>query len=140
MRKTYNIDEDIQRIKTGDTVLISGLYGKNFNFINNKTGKVLSIVIHVENGITTQLSNIKLDETGKEYVVNFDFIYKLNFYEAIVDGVSQHIFTIDNPAIYYVHKKKLRHMMNFQDELKQSMSIGVDKGGKSHVLLFSGIN
>lgn len=140
MKKTYHIDEDIYRIKTGDTVLISGLYGKNFHFINNKVGKIKDTFVRVEDGKTIPLANVTLDENGKDYVVNYDFLYSLNFKDGIVDSISQHIFTIDNPLLYYRHKKSINHFMNFQDELGQCMALGVDKHGKSHVHLFSGIN
>jgi hypothetical protein len=139
MKITYNIDEEIDRIKTGDTVLICGLYGKNFKFINNKFAKVNTVVLRNDGQQLLYIAEVELLNGGAKYSVNFDFIYKLNTQE-IVDNPVQHFVTIENPLQYYIHKKSIRHTMNFHDELYQHMSICVDKFGKSHVLLFSGIN
>jgi hypothetical protein len=140
MKRTFHIDEDIGRIKTGDTVLISGLYGKNFKFINNKVGKIKNTFYRVEDEIVIPLANVTLDENGKDYVINFDFLYKLDFNGEIVDGVSQHIFTIENSLLFYIHKKSIRELISFQDEMSQCVAMGIDKNSKYHLLLFSGIN
>jgi len=139
MKITFNIDEEINKIKTGDTVLIAGLYGKNFSFINNRCGIIKAIFVRVENGVVIPLANVAMLDTGMEYIINFDFIYSLNF-NRIVDTPSQHIFTIENPFVYYVRRKNIKHTMHFQDEIGQWMGIGVDKNSKSHVILLSGIN
>lgn len=139
MKITYNINEDINRIKTGDTVLIAGLYGTNFKFINNKCGKIKNVFYRNDGNELLHIAEVQLIEGGKLYSVNFDFIYKLTF-ENTVDNVAQHIMTIDNPTLYHIHKKSIKHVMNFRDELGQYMSICVDNRGKSHVLLFSGVN
>lgn len=140
MKITYNIDEDINRIKTGDTVLISGLYGKNFKFINNKFGKVINVFIRSEGHNVFNIADIELFYDRSIHSVNFDFIYKIDVGDKIVDNVVQHVVTIENPLMYYIHKKNIKHTMNFRDELCQQMGICVDKNGKSYVILFSGIN
>lgn len=141
MKLTFNIDEEINRIKTGDTVLISGLYGKNFQFINNKCGKIVNVFMRNDGDQIHHIADVMVDGSAEiVYQINFDFIYKLDFCTKIVDNISQHLFTMDNVYIYYIHKKHITHSMHFQDEIGQCMTIGVDKGGKSHVLLFSGIN
>lgn len=140
MKITYNIDEDINRIKTGDTVLISGLYGKNFKFINNKFGKIRNIFLRSEGRNVFNIAEIELFYDKSIHSVNFDFIYKIEITDKIVDNVVQHVVTIENPLMYYIHKKNINHTMNFRDELCQQMGICVDKNGKSYVILFSGIN
>lgn len=139
MKQTFNIDEEINRIKTGDTVLICGLYGKNFNFINNKFGKIRNVLIRNDGQQLLHIAEVELLKDGAIYSINFDFIYKLNI-ETTVDNPVQHLVTLDNPMMYYVHKKLIKHTMNIHDELGQHMAVCIDKNGKSHVILFSGVN
>lgn len=139
MKQTFNINEEINRIETGDTVLICGLYGKNFNFINNKFGKIVNVIIRNDGQQLLRIAEVQLLKNGAKYSINFDFIYKLNI-EATIDNPVQHLVTVENPMLYYVHKKSIRHTMNIHDELGQHMAVCVDKNGKSHVLLFSGVN
>lgn len=139
MKQKFNINEEINRIETGDTVLICGLYGKNFNFINNKFGTVKNVILRNDGQQLLRIAEIELIKGGAQYSINFDFIYKLNI-ETTIDNPVQHLVTIDNPMIYYVNKKAIRHTMNIHDELGQHMAVCVDKNGKSHVILFSGIN
>jgi hypothetical protein len=139
MKETFNIDEEISRVETGNTVLISGLYGKNFKFINNKCGIIKNIYLRNERNELLHLADVKLDEDGTIHAVNLDFIFKLNSNKC-VDNIVQHLVSVDNPVLYYVRKKSIKSIMNFYDEVGQYMSLCVDNKGKSHVLLFSGIN
>lgn len=141
MKVTYNINEEISRVETGDTVLICGLYGKNFKFINNKLGTVKNIVYRNNGQEVFHLAEIEVinGTTAITYTINFDFVYKLNINQ-IVDNVVQHVVSIDNPMLYYVHKKHIIECMNITDEMGQQMAVCIDNQGKSHALLFSGIN
>ncbi len=139
MNLSFDINEEINRIGTGNTVLVSGLYGKEFKFINNKFGFIKKIYIRIDGEDSTHIADVELFENKKTYSVNFDYIFKL-ILKRRVDNISQHVITIDNPLIYYSKKKSLLTYMNFSDEFGQQMSICTDKNGKSHVLLFSGIN
>jgi len=139
MKVTYNIDEEINRIETGNTVLISGLYGRNFKFINNKCGIIKNIYLRNEGNELLHLADVQMFEDGLIHSINLDFIFKLNSGRK-VDNPVQHLVSIENPVLYYIRKKSINTTMNFHDELGQCMSFCVDKGGKSHVLLFSGIN
>lgn len=133
------INEGINRVETGNTVLVSGLYGKEFKYINNRYGIVKNIYIKIDKENTYHIADIELLDSRKIYSVNFDYIYNLKLKNKI-ENISQHIITIENPVIYYSKLKSLELYINICDELGQHMSICIDKDGKSHVLLFSGIN
>jgi hypothetical protein len=139
MKLTFNINEDIDRIETGNTVYISGLHGKEFKFINNKYGTVKSIYVRHDGTQLAHIADIELLNTKKIYSVNLDFIYKLTINNC-VDNMVQHVVTVDNPMIYYIKKKSLIKTVCFFDELGQYTSLCTDLKGKSHVLLFSGVN
>jgi len=141
MKVTYNINEEINRVETGDTVLICGLYGKNFKFINNKLGKVKNILYRNDGHEIFHLAEVEVIDgnTAITYTINFDFVYKLNI-NTIVDNVVQHVVSLDNPMLYYVHRKRIAECMHITDEMGQHMAVCIDKYGKSHALLFSGIN
>lgn len=139
MKLRYDINEEIDRIESGNTVYIAGLHGIEFKFINNKYGTVKNLYVRHDGKQIVHVADVELLDSKKIYSVNFDFIYKLN-QEVVVDNVVQHIVTIDNPFIYYVRKKQLISSMSLFDEFGQYICMANDKSGKSHVILFSGIN
>lgn len=139
MKIRYDINEEIDRIESGNTVYIAGLHGIEFKFINNKYGKVKNLYVRHDGKQIVHVADIELLENKKIYSVNLDFIYKISL-DVVVDNVVQHIMTIDNPFIYYVRRKQLISSMSLFDEFGQYISVSNDKTGKSHVILFSGIN
>jgi len=139
MKLTFGTHEEIDRIETGNTVLISGLHNKEFKFINNKCGIVKNIYIQQSDSQIFYVAEVELIDSKKKYTINFDYLYKMQL-KRVVDNIIQHIITLDNPVIYYWRKKSLQTSMAVQDEFGQYLSICVDKKGKSHVLLFSGVN
>lgn len=139
MKLTFGTHEDIDRIETGNTVLIAGLYNQEFKFINNKIGKIKSMYFRKDAADLAYVADVELVDTQKIYTINMEYLYKMNI-KNVVDNIVQHIITIDNPAVYYFKKKSLKESMNMRDELGQFMSICMDIKGKSHVLFFSGVN
>lgn len=139
MKLTFNINEDIDRIESGNTVYISGLHGSEFKFINNKYGKVKSIYVRHDGTQLAHIADIELLDSKKIYSVNLDFIYKLSTSNG-VDNMVQHVVTVDNPFIYYIKKKQIIKSVCFFDELGQYMTLCNDLNGKSYALLFSGVN
>ena len=119
-------------IKTGDTVLISGIYDIN---INNKYGKIKDIFVGFFNKNSSYIAIVEIDNI--EYNVNFEYIYKINRFSQSDINI---LIKYDQPLEYFIKKFKIKNSDFLIDEYGQKICLSTDFNNKQHIFLFSSLN
>jgi hypothetical protein len=132
-------------IQTGDTVFISGLYGKKLLYLNNKVAKVINILLSHEEARKHFLAYVELieePEDGKKrrHFVNFDFIYKITDVPKLAPMLQESIQYEDNFFQYFEVRNKIIDFNVMYDEHYQMIGTATDIYGRLHAFLISGVN
>jgi hypothetical protein len=134
----FNKTNEFNSIETGNTVYVSGLYGKNTSYINNKHGIVKNIYLTCDKGRITYSAEIEfLFDASTTCFINFDYIFKVG---KLNNADIKSLIWEENPINYYILKKNLVECYPMHDENGQLLAVCNDFEGRKHIFLYSGIN
>lgn len=121
-------------IKEGDTVLISGLYGDDVKFANNKLGYIKQIMT-LTHGISLNFAaNIQID-INNAVPINFLYLYNLKTLYGIDEILLDSTF-----MSRYLKAKKTTHIGFITDNYGNNSAFIFDKNNQRHIFTISTLN
>ena len=121
-------------IKEGDTVLISGLYGDDVKFANNKLGYIKQIMT-LTHGISLNFAAFIQIDINNAVPINFLYLYNLK----TLYGVDE--ILLDNTFMgRYLTAKKATHIGFITDNYGNNIAFIFDKNNQRHIFTISTLN
>lgn len=122
-------------IGVGDKVFIGGLFGKDFDEINNKVGQIEKIIVSsTPENTTVYLAEINI---GKYTIpVDFHFIFKLNDDGLDVDLTEE----LYSPITHFFRKYKVVQSKLAIDPLGQAFCFCITMDNKIETLTLTNLN
>jgi hypothetical protein len=121
-------------VKEGDVVLISGLYGNDVNFANNKLGYIQQIMTVPNNGSLNFAANVQLD-LNTLLPINFVFLYNIKTLHTIDDILLDPTYL----SRYLIAKKSV-HNGFIADGNGNNSAFIISKDNSRHILTISTLN
>ncbi|NJO59697.1 MAG: hypothetical protein HC836_15740 [Richelia sp. RM2_1_2] len=127
-----------KHIEINDKVLIAGLYGDEFKFINNKIAVVKEIIVSSNHRSTHYIAKLIVDNLFI-IPISFEFIYKITNPSINIDDF---LISLDNPFLYYVKEKHIVQTSSsiMFDEYGQTVCLCVTRDNKTEIILIGSLN
>lgn len=122
-------------IDIGDKVYVGGIYGKDFEIVNNKIGTISNIVFASYQDYSTYLVDVVIN--GEIFPLNLSYVYKLNDLDTYdYEGILE-----DYPLEYYFNKFEITgEALIRHDEEGSCKVISKTKNGIAKVFYLTSIN
>lgn len=121
-------------VKEGDVVLISGLYGDDIKFANNKLGYIKQIMT-LTHGVSLNFAAYIQLELDIAVPVNFLYIYNIKTLYKIDDILLDPTF-----MVRYLKAKKSTHVGFITDATGNNNLFIFDVNNKKHIFTISTLN
>lgn len=111
-------------IDIGDRVYIGGIYGDDFEVVNNKLGRIDSIVFASYQGYSTYLVDVIID--GQIFPINIGYVYKIDDLDTYdFEGILE-----EYPIGYFFNKFEIKGeavISHYRGQNKNDLERGTTK-------------